>query len=227
MVLHGVQGEFPDDVSGAVVGPIFTVHVSERKWLAEWDDSLFRGGVGFAAGASLPILGTPASETSLGNSPRTPCRDPKTKNQYLFHGESLKSRILVVLVMANWIQRLQLTTFCAMSLELVTRVFKPQVTLNMKVSVWIKHTWTVCGKCSLCLPSSSSAYFLLSLVCVFFCISFSFFPILPFSYPSFPSFYSIYFFFCFNIISCFHFSYFSSCRYVLSLPPPPLLPSLF
>ena len=29
--LHGVRGEFSDDVSGAAVGPIFTGHESERK----------------------------------------------------------------------------------------------------------------------------------------------------------------------------------------------------
>ena len=28
-----------------------------------------------------------------GNSPRTPCKNPKTKNQYSFHGGSLKSRV--------------------------------------------------------------------------------------------------------------------------------------
>jgi hypothetical protein len=51
--LHGMQGEFPDDVSGAAVGP----------------------------------------ETSE-NSPRTQCKNSKTKNQYPFHDESLKSRLL-------------------------------------------------------------------------------------------------------------------------------------
>jgi hypothetical protein len=30
-ILHGVRGEFPDDVSGAAVGPIFTGHESESK----------------------------------------------------------------------------------------------------------------------------------------------------------------------------------------------------
>ena len=45
-ILHGVRGEFTDDVSGAAVG----------------------------------------------NSPRTPCKVPKTKNQYSFRGKSLKSR---------------------------------------------------------------------------------------------------------------------------------------
>jgi hypothetical protein len=33
-----------------------------------------------------------APETSSGNSPRTPCKICKTKNQYLFHSETLKSR---------------------------------------------------------------------------------------------------------------------------------------
>ena len=51
---HGMQGEFPDDVSGAAVGP----------------------------------------ETSSGNSPCTLCKNSKTKNQYPFHDESLKSRLL-------------------------------------------------------------------------------------------------------------------------------------
>ena len=50
--LHGVRGEFPDDVSGP----------------------------------------TAASETSSVNSPRTPCKSPKTNNQYSFYGGSLKSR---------------------------------------------------------------------------------------------------------------------------------------
>ena len=36
---------------------------------------------------------TAASETSSENSRRTPCKIPKTENQYLFHGESLKSRL--------------------------------------------------------------------------------------------------------------------------------------
>jgi hypothetical protein len=52
---------FPDNVSGASVGPIFTGHESERK-KSRWE-----------------------------NSPRTSCKNPVTKNQYLFHGESLKS----------------------------------------------------------------------------------------------------------------------------------------
>jgi hypothetical protein len=51
-ILHGVPGEFPDNVSGPTVAP----------------------------------------ETSSGNSPCTLCKISKTKNQYSFHGESLKSR---------------------------------------------------------------------------------------------------------------------------------------
>jgi hypothetical protein len=43
--LHGVRGEFPDDVSGAAVGSIFTGHESEHKWATEWDAALYRGGV--------------------------------------------------------------------------------------------------------------------------------------------------------------------------------------
>jgi hypothetical protein len=37
---------------------------------------------------------TTVPETSSGNSPRTPCKNRKTKNQYSFHGESLKTRVL-------------------------------------------------------------------------------------------------------------------------------------
>ena len=40
---------------------------------------------------------TAAPETSSGNSTRTPCKNPKTKNQYSFHRESLKSFFLSVL----------------------------------------------------------------------------------------------------------------------------------
>jgi hypothetical protein len=36
---------------------------------------------------------TAAPETSSENSRRTPCKIPKTENQYLFHGKSLKSRL--------------------------------------------------------------------------------------------------------------------------------------
>ena len=32
------------------------------------------------------------SETLSGSLPRTPCKIPKIKNHYLFHGENLKSR---------------------------------------------------------------------------------------------------------------------------------------
>ena len=44
---------------------------------------------------------TAAPETSSENSPRTPCKIPKTKNQYSFHGESLKSRSDNVLLNAS------------------------------------------------------------------------------------------------------------------------------
>jgi hypothetical protein len=37
---------------------------------------------------------TPAPETSSGNSPRTPSKNPKTKNQYSFHDKSLKSKTM-------------------------------------------------------------------------------------------------------------------------------------
>jgi hypothetical protein len=36
---------------------------------------------------------TAAPETPSENSPRTPYKNPKTKNQYSFHGESLKSSV--------------------------------------------------------------------------------------------------------------------------------------
>jgi hypothetical protein len=39
---------------------------------------------------------TVAPETSSGNSPRTLCKNPKTKNQYAFYGESLKSSLELV-----------------------------------------------------------------------------------------------------------------------------------
>jgi hypothetical protein len=31
VILYGVRGEFPDDFSGAALGPIFTGHESERR----------------------------------------------------------------------------------------------------------------------------------------------------------------------------------------------------
>jgi hypothetical protein len=37
---------------------------------------------------------TAAPETSSGNLPRTPCKISETRNQYSFHGESLKSRLM-------------------------------------------------------------------------------------------------------------------------------------
>ena len=38
------------------------------------------------------LTSTAAPETSSRNLPYTPCKIPKTKNRYSFHGESLKSR---------------------------------------------------------------------------------------------------------------------------------------
>ena len=74
--LHDVRDEFTDDVSEAALGPIFTGQELERKWATEW------------GAASWPAV----SETSSINSPSTPCKNPKTKKQYSFHGESLKSK---------------------------------------------------------------------------------------------------------------------------------------
>ena len=39
---------------------------------------------------------TAAPETSSENLPSKPCKNPKTKNQYSFHGESLKSRYIIL-----------------------------------------------------------------------------------------------------------------------------------
>jgi hypothetical protein len=49
-ILHCVRGEFPNEVSGTAVGPIFTGHESEGK------------------------------KMSTGNSHHTSCKIPKTKN---------------------------------------------------------------------------------------------------------------------------------------------------
>ena len=57
--LHGVGGDFTDDVSGNAVSPIFIGHDS---WLVKMGP-------------------TAVSETSSVNSPRTPCKNPKTKKQ--------------------------------------------------------------------------------------------------------------------------------------------------
>ena len=43
-------------------------------------------------GWPLKMGPTAAPETSSANLPYTPCQNSKTKNQYSFHGESLKSR---------------------------------------------------------------------------------------------------------------------------------------
>jgi hypothetical protein len=76
--LHGVRGEFSDDVSGAVVDPIFTGHESQRICATEWDVYLRCD--------SWPVKMEPtaAPETSSGILPRTPCKSPKTKTQFLF-----------------------------------------------------------------------------------------------------------------------------------------------
>jgi hypothetical protein len=72
-ILHGVKDKFPDDVSGAVVGTIFNGHKLESK-------------------KPLKMESTAAPETSSGNIPYTPYKNPKTKNQYSFPGECLKSK---------------------------------------------------------------------------------------------------------------------------------------
>ena len=79
-----MRGESPDDVSGAAVGPIFTSHESDRK-------------------RPVKMGTTAAPETSSGNSPRTPCKIPKTKNQYSFHGGSPKSRSSEIYLRQNLI----------------------------------------------------------------------------------------------------------------------------
>ena len=47
-------------------------------------------------------------ETSSENSPRTPCKNPKTKNQYSFHGESLKLRLFNMSVVCEATRMLSL-----------------------------------------------------------------------------------------------------------------------
>jgi hypothetical protein len=42
-------------------------------------------------------------ETSSGNSPCTPCKKQTTKNQYSFHGESLKSRYIYFILLISHI----------------------------------------------------------------------------------------------------------------------------
>jgi hypothetical protein len=44
--LHGVRGEFTDNVSEIAVGPIFTGHELEHKWAKKWGAALYRDGVG-------------------------------------------------------------------------------------------------------------------------------------------------------------------------------------
>ena len=43
----------------------------------------------FSYDVSVAVVGP---ETSPGNLPCTPCKNPKTKNQYSFQGKNLKSR---------------------------------------------------------------------------------------------------------------------------------------
>jgi hypothetical protein len=63
--LHGVRGDFTDDVSGTAVSPIFIGHDS---WLVKMGP-------------------TAVSETSSVNSPRTPCKNPKTKKNPLVYSQ--------------------------------------------------------------------------------------------------------------------------------------------
>ena len=41
-----MSGKFLDDVLGATVGPTFSGHRLEHKRAAEWNTTLYRGGVG-------------------------------------------------------------------------------------------------------------------------------------------------------------------------------------
>ena len=91
---HGVRGEFPDDVSGATVGP----------------------------------------ETSSENSPCTPCKKHKTKNQYSLHGDSLKSRYIYFTLLISHIG-------CAtQSWERKTNRHSPTL---LRVSAYLSSKFTV------------------------------------------------------------------------------------
>ena len=50
-LLQGVRGKFPEHVSGAAVGPMFTGHESERKWATccSFTHSGFQNRLGTAA----------------------------------------------------------------------------------------------------------------------------------------------------------------------------------
>ena len=66
-----------------IIGTTFNDHKVERKILRCYLRPLKMGP-------------TAAPETSSGNLSCTPCRIPKAKNQYSFHGESLKSKFRLV-----------------------------------------------------------------------------------------------------------------------------------
>jgi hypothetical protein len=61
--MHDVRGIFPDDVSGAAVGPTFTGQ-SVKNFSSLWP---------------VKMGPTAAPETSSGNLPRTSCKNPKIK----------------------------------------------------------------------------------------------------------------------------------------------------
>jgi hypothetical protein len=71
--LHGVRREFPDDVSGAAVSPIFTspLYKAAPHSVAHLRSDLWPVKTG-------PIM---APETSSENSSRTPCKNPNIKNR--------------------------------------------------------------------------------------------------------------------------------------------------
>ena len=81
-ILHGVQDKFRDDVSRAPVGPtpMPPLHKLASHSAAHLRSNLWPMKMGTTA----------APETSSGNLCCTPCKIPKIKNLYLFHGDSLK-----------------------------------------------------------------------------------------------------------------------------------------
>jgi hypothetical protein len=69
---------------------LFHLVASRRTlWMTQWTLRLTLCLLVFGFRESLWV-----PETSSGNLPRTPCKIPKTKNQYSFDGESSKSRTL-------------------------------------------------------------------------------------------------------------------------------------
>jgi hypothetical protein len=110
------------------VGPIFIGLESEQKCAADWDAALCRGGMGvggvyggqqvtpptptpplckvasqsaahFCSDSRLVKMGpTAVSKTLSTNLPYTPCKTPKLKYQYSSHGESLKSRRVILCI---------------------------------------------------------------------------------------------------------------------------------